>query len=106
VLVAPPDLVIEPKARDRCTVGVELDPLGSGEVVTQVLWKRHFHTGNQIDDHSYLLSLGGMGRREHCANHEHTREPESSDFLGHDRSFLERAEPTHGVRDHGDAHVW
>jgi hypothetical protein len=41
-----------------------LHAFGTRQVVAQVLGKRHFHAGNQIDDHSHLLSLGRLRRRE------------------------------------------
>jgi hypothetical protein len=59
MLIAPPDFVIEPQAGDRGTIGVEVDPFGMRHAVRQIFRVRHFHSGNQIDDHPHLLSLSG-----------------------------------------------
>jgi hypothetical protein len=82
VLVAPTNFVVEPKARNRCAVGVEVDPLGVGKIVAQAFGVRHFDASHEIDHHSHLLTLGGRtgrdlgdgendGKREHshCCGH-------------------------------------
>src|SRR5215813_8744851 len=94
VLVAPSDFVIETQASDGCAVGIEINPLGPRGVVVQVLWKRHFHTSNHIDDHAHLLSLGPLRRAK--THHQSRRKRESPDRMGHLReSFLDkRGTPT------------
>ena len=67
VLKAPADFVIEAQAGNSCAIGVELHPFSARQVVAQVLRKRHFYSGNQVDDHSHLLSLGSECRIDHHA---------------------------------------
>src|SRR5215470_2734953 len=81
VLVAPSDFVIETQASDGRAVGIEINPLGPSGVVVQVLWKRHFHTSNHIDDHAHLLSLGPLRRAK--THHQSRRKRESPDRMGH-----------------------
>ena len=68
VLVAPPDFVIETQARNGCAIGVQVHPFGARQVVAQVLRERHFYSGNQVDDHSHLLSLGSLRRSDRHAD--------------------------------------
>jgi len=49
VLVTPANLVVEAHAGDRCAVGVELHPFRMGQIVAEVVRKRHFHAGHEID---------------------------------------------------------
>jgi hypothetical protein len=93
VLIAPPYFVVETHAGNRCAIGVEQDPFGSRLVVLQVLRERHFHSGNQIDDHPHLLSLGSGCRRKRRAENKRTCKRESPDCLRHERSFLGRRAP-------------
>ena len=68
VVVAPANFVIETQTGDACGVGIELHSFSARQVVAQVLWERHFHSGNQIDDHSHLLSLGRVRWSKHDAD--------------------------------------
>src|SRR5882672_292502 len=70
MLIAPPDFVIEPQAGDSGTIGVEVDPFGMRHDAPQVFRVRHFHSGNQIDDHPHLLSLSGCCCRQARADHK------------------------------------
>jgi hypothetical protein len=85
VLETPPLLIIEAEAGHRSAVRVELNAFGAGNVVAQPLWERHFHTCDQVDDHSHLFTLSGMRLYETCATCE--RERKCLAFLRHEISF-------------------
>ena len=60
VLVAPANFVIQTKARNCCSIGVEVNPFCSGKIVAQIFWVGHFHASKQVDDHSHLLTLSRL----------------------------------------------
>jgi hypothetical protein len=70
MLVAPPLLVIEAEASDRGTIAVERDVFRTGSVVAQIVWERHFRTGDEIDDHANLFTLGGVRLYEEGATRD------------------------------------
>jgi hypothetical protein len=66
VLVTPTNFVIETEAGDCCAIGVELDTLGSRQVIPEIFRKWHLYAGYEVDDHPDLLALGSLRRAERC----------------------------------------
>jgi hypothetical protein len=92
VFIAPANLVIETQAGNGGIVGVEAYVLGAGCVVAQTLRERHFHSGNQIDDHPYLLSFSSVCGNKGLTHRNGARERQQQlDVPGHEK-FLSSME--------------
>jgi hypothetical protein len=65
VPVTPTNFVIKAQAGDCCAIRVELDTLGSRQVIPQILRKWHLYA-REVDDHPDLLALGSVRWAERC----------------------------------------